>query len=368
MLTRKLRNPIESARTGSYSYRDSGVDVDAAANLVRSIRPVVAKTGRPGADTTLGGFGAVFDLSKIRQRDPLLVAAADGVGTKLMVATEIGMHDRIGIDLVAMCVNDLVVQGAEPLFFLDYFATGRLSAEKTQAIIDSIAIGCQQAGCALIGGETAEMPGFYRNDEYDIAGFAVGVVERESLLPKRNDIAVGDVLLGLASNGVHANGFSLVRQLVQDRGARYDAPPPFESESHTLGEALLQPSRIYVKSVLATLPGDIKALAHITGGGMIDNVPRVLPDNLTVRIELGQWTVPPVFGWIAGDGDVNHREMLRTFNCGIGMVAIVSPDAADNAIEKFKAAGEEVYRLGKVEESLSSTDPAVLIEDELKLG
>ena len=367
MLARKLRKPIESARTGSYSYRDSGVDVDAAANLVRSIRPVVAKTGRPGADTTLGGFGAVFDLAKIRQRDPLLVAAADGVGTKLMVATEIGMHDRIGIDLVAMCVNDLVVQGAEPLFFLDYFATGRLTAEKTQAIIDSIAFGCQQAGCALIGGETAEMPGFYRNDEYDIAGFAVGVVERERLLPKRNDIAVGDVLLGLASNGVHANGFSLVRRLVRDRGLRYDDPPPFESQGRTLGEALLEPSRIYVDSVLAALKGDIKALAHITGGGMIDNVPRVLPDELAVRIQLEQWRAPPVFEWIAGDGDVDQREMLRTFNCGIGMVAVVEPSAADDATKDFEAAGETVYRLGKVEARPDGADLGVFTEGKLKL-
>ena len=328
-------------------YRDAGVDIDAGAELVRRIAPLAAATARPGADAALGGFGAVFDLAAAgRWRDPLLVAAADGVGTKAMVAAAVGRHHGVGVDLVAMCVNDLVVQGAEPLFFLDYFATGALSVDAAAAAVAGIAEGCRRAGCALIGGETAEMPGLYRPGHYDLAGFAVGAVERERLLPRR-DVRPGDAVLGLASDGVHANGFSLVRRLVADRGLSWDAPAPF-APGRALGEALLDPTRIYVGAVLAALPRGVKALAHVTGGGLTENLPRALPPTLGIRVDLASWPLPPAFAWIAGEGGVPRDEMLRTFNCGIGMAAVVDRAAADEAAAAFAAAGETVFRIGEV--------------------
>lgn len=331
-------------------YRDAGVDIDAGAELVRRIAPLAATTARPGADAALGGFGAVFDLAAAgRRRDPLLVAAADGVGTKTTIAAAVGRHRGVGVDLVAMCVNDLVVQGAEPLFFLDYFATGALSVDAAAEVVAGAAEGCRRAGCALIGGETAEMPGLYRPGHYDLAGFAVGAVERERLLPRR-DIRPGDAVLGLASDGVHANGFSLVRRLVADRGLSWEAPAPF-APGRALGEALLEPTRIYVAAVLAALaaaPQGIKALAHVTGGGLAENLPRALPPTLGAGIDIASWPLPPVFAWIAGEGALPRDEMLRTFNCGIGMAAVTDSGAADEAEAAFAAAGETVYRIGEV--------------------
>ncbi len=329
-----------------YRYAGAGVDIDAGAELVRRIAPLAARTARPGADAALGGFGGMFDLAAGQWRDPLLVAATDGAGTKSMLAAEVGRHDGIGIDLVAMCVNDLAVHGAEPLFFLDYFATGALSVETAAAVVAGIAEGCRAAGCALIGGETAEMPGLYGRGHYDIAGFAVGAVERDRVLPRR-DVCAGDALIGLASSGVHANGFSLVRRLVADRGLSWAAPAPFD-RGRSLGDALLEPTRIYVPAVRAALPAGIKALAHVTGGGLVDNLPRALPPALGARIDLDTWPAPPVFQWIAGDGDVGRDEMLRTFNCGIGMVAVTAADAAGDAAAAFAAAGETAYRIGEV--------------------
>ncbi len=304
------------------SYRDAGVDIDAGNALVRRIGPAVRATERPGAMGGLGGFGALFDLKAAGYSDPILVAATDGVGTKLKIAVETGRHATIGIDLVAMCVNDLVVQGAEPLFFLDYFASGALSVEIAAEVISGIAEGCRQAGAALIGGETAEMPGLYAGGDYDMAGFAVGAVERNALLP-RGDILPGDVILGLASSGVHSNGYSLVRRIVEKSGVRYDAPAPFEP-GRTLGEALIEPTRIYVKPLLAAIrqSGAVKGLEHITGGGIVENLPRILPAGTTAEIDLDAIPVPPVFGWLAREGPVEEAEMLRAFNCGVGMVVI----------------------------------------------
>ena len=341
-----------SSSGGASRYRDAGVDIDSGAELVRRIAPLAAGTARPGADAALGGFGGLFDLAAGRWRDPLLVAATDGVGTKSLVAAAAGRHGGIGIDLVAMCVNDLVAQGAEPLFFLDYFATGALLVDAAAAVVAGVAEGCRQAGCALIGGETAEMPGLYRDGHYDLAGFAVGAVERERLLP-RTDVRAGDALLGLASGGVHANGFSLVRRIVADRGLAWESPAPF-APGLALGEALLAPTRIYVPAVLAALeaaPGAVKALAHITGGGLVDNPPRALPPGLGARIDLESWRPPPVFGWLAGAGGVARGEMLRTFNCGIGMVAVVDADSAESVAAALEAGGETVCRIGKVVET-----------------
>jgi phosphoribosylformylglycinamidine cyclo-ligase len=310
-------------------------------------------TARPGATGELGGFGGVFDLAAAGFRDPVLVAATDGVGTKLKLAASVGKHDTIGIDLVAMCVNDLVVQGAEPLFFLDYFATGKLEIDAAQAVMDGIAAGCREAGCALIGGETAELPGMYQRGEYDLAGFAVGAVERGGLLTREGQgtgdgVTEGDEILGLASTGVHSNGFSLVRRIVEQTGAELDAPAPF-APNQPLGEALLAPTRIYVRGALAGIrSGGVRALAHITGGGLVENIPRVLPDGLAVTLDAAAWPVPPVFEWLASGGDIAPREMVRTFNCGVGMAVIVDPARADDIAAAFEAAGEEVHRIGKV--------------------
>ncbi|CAN0653281.1 phosphoribosylformylglycinamide cyclo-ligase [Nitratireductor aquimarinus] len=330
------------------TYADAGVDIDAGSRLVDMIKPMVRATRRPGADSEIGGFGGLFDLKAAGFTDPVLVAANDGVGTKLKIAIEADKHDTVGIDLVAMCVNDLVVQGAEPLFFLDYFATGKLDPDQGAAIVSGIAEGCKQAGCALIGGETAEMPGMYHGDDYDLAGFAVGAAERGRLLPT-GDIAEGDVLLGLASSGVHSNGFSLVRRIVSDAGLEWSDKAPF-APGQTLGEALLEPTRIYVKSLLATLKAawGIKALAHITGGGFPENLPRVLPDHLAADIDLDAIDVPPVFSWLAGTGGVAEREMLSTFNCGIGMVVAVAADEAAQIAALLQEAGESVTMLGQI--------------------
>ncbi len=338
-------------RKNGLTYADSGVDIDAGNRLVDLIKPMVRATARPGADAEIGGFGGLFDLKAAGFKDPVLVAATDGVGTKVMIAIETGLHGAIGIDLVAMSVNDLVVQGAEPLFFLDYFACGKLDPEAAAAIVAGIAEGCRESGCALIGGETAEMPGLYKDGDYDLGGFAVGAAERATLLP-RPDIAPGDVVLGLTSSGLHSNGFSLVRKIVEGSGLGFDAPAPF-APVMTLGAALLTPTRLYVKSCLRAIreTGAVKALAHITGGGFTDNIPRVVPEHLGVTIELSHVPVLPVFKWLAEQGGVAEEELLRTFNCGIGMIAIVKPDAVDNVSEVLVANGETVTRLGEVVEA-----------------
>ena len=313
-----------------YTYKAAGVDIDRGAALVEAIKPLAAATRRPGTEARLGGFGAVFDLGEAGFRDPVLISATDGVGTKLMVAQAVGRHRGVGIDLVAMCVNDVLAQGAEPLFFLDYLATGRLDLEAARELVAGIAEGCREAGCALVGGETAELPGLYDEGGYDLAGFAVGAAEREALLP-RDDIAEGDVVLGLSSSGLHANGFSLVRHIVADRGLGYRDPAPFAPQT-SLGEALLTPTRIYVKSGLAAVrAGHLKALAHITGGGLIDNIPRVLPPGLGAELDAALWPLPPVFAWLAEGGGMAHAELARSFNCGIGMVAVAAPDQSEAA-------------------------------------
>jgi phosphoribosylformylglycinamidine cyclo-ligase len=330
------------------TYAQSGVDIDAGNRMVELIKPLVKATARPGADAEIGGFGGLFDLKRAGFKDPVLVAANDGVGTKVKIAIESGLHATIGIDLVAMSVNDLVVQGAEPLFFLDYFATGKLDPKIGAAVVKGIADGCRQAGCALIGGETAEMPGVYHGDDYDLAGFAVGAAERGAILP-RNDVKAGDVVLGLASSGVHSNGYSLVRRIVAKSKLKWSGPAPFDKK-RKLGAAVLAPTRIYVKPLLAAIRQTkaIKALAHITGGGFPDNIPRVLPKNVGARIDIGSIPVPPVFRWLAETGGVAEKEMLRTFNCGIGMIAVVEPRAADKVAAILKREGERVVRLGEL--------------------
>ncbi|WP_040489511.1 phosphoribosylformylglycinamidine cyclo-ligase [Fulvimarina pelagi] len=346
------------------TYRDSGVDIDAGIAMVERIKPHVRSTRRPGADGEIGGFGGLFDLKALGLNDPLLVAANDGVGTKLRVAIEANRHDTIGIDLVAMCVNDLVVQGAEPLFFLDYFATGRLDPDQGEAIVRGIAEGCRQAGCALIGGETAEMPGLYARDDYDLAGFSVGAVERNRLLPS-GDIHRGDVILGLLSSGVHSNGYSLVRRIVERSGVSYEDAAPFETDE-TLGDALLKPTRIYVKPLLEVFAKThaVKALAHITGGGFVENIPRILPNNLRADIDLARVPVPPVFRWLAEEGKLEIGEMLRTFNCGIGMALIVAEGEAAAVSAMLQSAGERVVLLGRV---LQNKGEAVTFNGELAL-
>ena len=335
-------------RKNGLTYADSGVDIDAGNRLVDLIKPMVRATARAGAGAEIGGFGGLFDLKAAGYTDPILVAATDGVGTKLKIAIETGIHDGIGVDLVAMSVNDLVVQGAEPLFFLDYFACGKLDPEATAAIVAGIAEGCRESGCALIGGETAEMPGLYKDGDYDLGGFAVGAAERGTLLP-RPDIAAGDAVIGLASSGVHSNGFSLVRKIVELSGLSFDAPAPF-SPVMTLGGALLTPTRLYVKSCLRAIneSGAVKGLAHITGGGFTDNIPRVLPSHLGVGIDLSRLPVLPVFKWLAERGGIAEPELLRTFNCGIGMIAIVEPDAVEQVSEILVTNGETVTVLGEV--------------------
>jgi phosphoribosylformylglycinamidine cyclo-ligase len=340
---------LTSSSPSSLTYRDAGVDIEAGDALVEAIKPLARSTGRSGAMGGLGGFGALFDLKAAGYRDPVLVASTDGVGTKLRLAIEAGRHDTVGIDLVAMCVNDLVVQGAEPLFFLDYFATGRLRVEAARTVIAGIAEGCRRAGCALVGGETAEMPGMYAAEDYDLAGFAVGAAERGALLP-RGDVAPGDALLGLGSSGVHSNGFSLVRRVVEASGVHLRDPAPFGAGG-TLADALLEPTRIYVRPLLALRrAGLLKAAAHVTGGGLPGNVPRALPAGVEAVLDAGAWPVPPVFRWLAGAaGAIAADEMLRVFNCGIGMVLVVAPDAAEEAERALSTAGEAVFRIGRIE-------------------
>lgn len=329
------------------TYRDAGVDIDTGNALVEAIGPLAAATRRAGVLGALGGFGGLFDVKACGFSDPVLVAATDGVGTKLKLAIETGIHDGIGVDLVAMNVNDLVVQGAEPLFFLDYFACGKLDLGVATAVIGSIAKGCKEAGCALIGGETAEMPGLYAPGDYDLAGFAVGAVERDLLLP-RKDIAKGDVILALPSSGVHANGFSLVRRIVDDAGLRWNDPAPFAREM-MLGPALLAPTRIYVRQVLETIrrTGAVKGLAHITGGGLTDNVPRVLPKDLSAEIDLAAFALPPVFAWLMHEARLPKEEMLRTFNCGIGMVLIAGPLDVEHVLATLNGGAKVIGAIGE---------------------
>jgi phosphoribosylformylglycinamidine cyclo-ligase len=327
------------------TYADAGVDIDAGNALVDRIKPAAARTKRSGVMDGLGGFGALFDLKAAGFNDPILVGATDGVGTKLRIAIDTGNLSTIGIDLVAMCVNDLVCQGAEPLFFLDYFATGKLDLDSGTEIINGIAKGCELSGCALIGGETAEMPGMYHGDDFDLAGFAVGAMERGGALP--DGVREGDILLGLGSNGVHSNGFSLVRKVVDHAGLTWDAAAPFADM--TVGEALLAPTRLYVTQVLAAIKaGGVHALAHITGGGLTENLPRVLPEGLGADIDLSAWELPSVFKWLSQAGGTGEADMLKTFNCGIGMIVVVDAGAADAVADVLRGAGETVTRIGTV--------------------
>ena len=339
------------------TYAQAGVDIDAGNRMVDLIKPLVRATRRAGADAEIGGFGGLFDLKRTGFKDPVLVAATDGVGTKVKIAIETGRHDTIGIDLVAMSVNDLVVQGAEPLFFLDYFACSRLDPQIGAAVVAGIAKGCRESGCALIGGETAEMPGIYRDGDYDLAGFAVGAVERGDILP-RSGIAAGDVLLGLASSGVHSNGFSLVRKVAEHAGLAWSAPAPFDP-ARSLGEAVLVPTKLYVKSCLAAMRETkaVKAFAHITGGGFPDNIPRVLPAGFGVDLDLAAVPVLPVFKWLASAGQVAQAEMLRTFNCGIGMIAVTAAADADAVAAVLTREGESVVRLGKIVPAAADAAP-----------
>ncbi len=331
----------------SYTYKDAGVDIDAGEALVERIKPMAASTKRAGSDADLGGFGGLFDLKAAGYNDPILVAATDGVGTKLRVALEAGIHDTVGIDLVAMCVNDLVVQGAEPLFFLDYMATGHLDVDQMADVVSGIAEGCRQSGSVLIGGETAEMPGMYKGGDYDLAGFSVGAAERGTLL-NGSTVAEGDILIGLASSGIHSNGYSLVRRIIEDRGFAYSDPCPFEA-GKSIGEAFLAPTKIYVKSCLKAIrAGHVKALSHITGGGFLENVPRVLPKNTEAVIDSSAWELPAVFNFLREQGNIETREMARTFNCGIGMVLVIAPESVDEAMGILTSEGETVYRLGEI--------------------
>ncbi|MEM7745593.1 MAG: phosphoribosylformylglycinamidine cyclo-ligase [Pseudomonadota bacterium] len=334
-----------SDRPNRLTYADAGVDIDAGDALVERIKPAAASTNRPGVMEGLGGFGALFDPRAAGFQDPVLVAATDGVGTKLRIAVETGRLDTVGIDLVAMCVNDLICQGAEPLFFLDYLATGKLDVESAARVVSGIAEGCRQAGCALIGGETAEMPGMYTGDDFDLAGFAVGAMERGTGLPRA--VAEGDALIGLPSSGVHSNGYSLVRRILSDADLGWETPAPFADS--TLGEVLLAPTRIYVRSVLPLVrQGTVHAMAHITGGGLTGNTPRVLPDGLGAEIDLDAWDLPGVFRWLINQSGLETAEALRTFNCGIGMVLVVPADRAEDVMSALADADEEAFRLGTV--------------------
>ena len=337
------------------TYRDAGVDVDAGNAFVEAIKPAVKSTTRPGMMGGIGGFGGLFDLKAAGFNDPILVAATDGVGTKLKLAIESGIHNTVGIDLVAMCVNDLLAQGAEPLFFLDYFATGKLELDMGAAVVEGIAEGCRQAGCGLIGGETAEMPGMYAGGDYDLAGFSVGAVERDAVLPRA--AVEGDVLLGLASSGPHSNGYSLIRKIVAQSGLAWDAPSPFGEG--TVAESLITPTRIYVKSCLAAMRASdqVRSFAHITGGGLTENIPRVLSDDLAAKIDVTTWTRPAVFDWIAKEGGVDEAKMRRAFNCGIGMVVVVAPDAEEKVRAALEGEGETVSRIGNV---IARADDAVV--------
>jgi len=360
---RRARHGSEAISTNDdsnrYSYKAAGVDIDAGDALVEAIKPAAAATRRPGVMGGLGGFGGLFDIKAAGFRDPLLVAATDGVGTKLKIAIAAGRHETIGIDLVAMNVNDLVVQGAEPLFFLDYFATSRLDVAAAASVVKGIAEGCRIAGCALIGGETAEMPGLYAGGDYDLAGFCVGAVERDQVLTGAG-VAPGDVLLGLTSSGVHSNGYSLVRRIVEGEGFSYADPAPF-APGLTLGEALLTPTRIYVKPLLAAIrSGGIKAMAHITGSGIVGNLPRALPDGVTAELDAATWSLPPVIDWLRQIGRLDPGELLNTFNCGLGMIVVVEAASADRLTSLLQAAGETVHRVGQLVAAAPDAAPVVV--------
>ncbi len=337
-----------SERPNGLTYAQAGVDIDAGNALVERIKPLAKSTRRAGAEASLGGFGALFDLKAAGYDDPLLVTTTDGVGTKLKVAIETGLHGTVGIDLVGMCVNDLLAQGAEPLMFLDYYATGKLDVEAAAAVVAGIAEGCRQAGCALVGGETAEMPGMYAEGDYDMAGFCVGAVDRDKVLPRLGDQKPGDILIGLASSGPHSNGYSLVRRIVERSGLGWDAEAPFAT-GQSLAEALLAPTRIYVKTVLPHLKaGRIEGLAHITGGGLIENPPRAIAEGLEARFDWNAWQLPPVFQWLQETGGVADQEMRRTFNCGIGMVLIVDTHDLPDVLEGLVRAGEDAFVIGEL--------------------
>jgi phosphoribosylaminoimidazole synthetase len=337
-----------SDRPNGLTYAQAGVDIDAGAALVERIKPLAKSTRRAGAEASLGGFGALFDLRAAGYDDPLLVTTTDGVGTKLKVAIETGIHDTVGIDLVAMCVNDLLAQGAEPLMFLDYFATGKLDVEAAATVVGGIAEGCRQSGCALVGGETAEMPGMYAEGDYDMAGFCVGAVDRDKVLPRMGDQKPGDILVGLGSSGPHSNGYSLVRRIVERSGLPWDAPAPFE-EGKTLAQALLAPTRIYVKTVLPHLKaGRIKGLAHITGGGLIENPPRAIAEGLVAKFDWDAWLLPPVFAWLQEVGGVSDHELRRTFNCGVGLMLIVDPHDLADVLEGLVRDNEDAFVIGEL--------------------
>jgi phosphoribosylaminoimidazole synthetase len=337
-----------SERPNGLTYAQAGVDIDAGNALVERIKPLAKSTRRAGAEASLGGFGALFDLKAAGYADPLLVTTTDGVGTKLKVAIETGLHDTVGVDLVGMCVNDLLAQGAEPLMFLDYYATGKLDVEAAAAVVAGIAEGCRQAGCALVGGETAEMPGMYAEGDYDMAGFCVGAVDRDKVLPRLSDQQAGDILVGIASSGPHSNGYSLVRRIVERSGLAWDAPCPFAT-GKTLAQALLTPTRIYIKTVLPHLKARrVKGLAHITGGGLVENPPRAIADGLVPRFDWNAWETPPVFQWLAQTGGVAEAEMRRTFNCGVGLVLIVGPHDLPQVLEGLVRDGEDAFVMGEL--------------------
>lgn len=343
--------------TAPLSYRDAGVDINAGNQLIDRIKPIAKKTGRPGVLDGLGGFGALFELPTDRYHQPVLVSGTDGVGTKLKLAIDTGIHDTIGIDLVAMCVNDLIVQGAEPLFFLDYYATGKLDLDIAESVIKGIGEGCEQAGAALIGGETAEMPGMYAKDDYDLAGFCVGVVEKENIINGSN-VKSGDVLIGIASSGPHSNGYSLIRKVIETTKA--DLSEPFGDS--TLGATLLKPTRIYVKTLLELIKTiNVHAFAHITGGGLTENLPRVLPDNLHAEIDSTSWQRPAVFEWLQKSGNITDEEMHRTFNCGIGMVVCVSEQDRDTTMNILEQQGETVRAIGTIEQNKSGQNGDTVI-------
>ena len=336
-------------RPNGLTYADAGVDIDAGETLVEAIKPLAKSTRRPGADAALGGFGALFDLKAAGFEDPLIVTTTDGVGTKLRIAIDTNRHDTVGIDLVAMCVNDLLAQGAEPLMFLDYFATGKLEVEAARRVVSGIAEGCRQAGCALVGGETAEMPGMYDAGDYDLAGFSVGAVERGRVLPRLDEQAAGDVIIGLASSGPHSNGYSLIRKVVEKSGLGWDAPAPFAPE-RTLADVLMEPTRVYVKAVLPLMKsGLVKGGAHITGGGLVENPPRAIAKGLKAELDYAAWPLPPVFEWLGEVGGVSDHELRRTFNCGVGFILIVSPENAEPVLAALLNAGEAAFVCGQLQ-------------------
>ena len=337
-----------SERPNGLTYAEAGVDIDAGNALVEAIKPLARATRRAGADASLGGFGALFDLKAAGYDDPLLVSTTDGVGTKLKIAIETGLRGTVGIDLVAMCVNDLLAQGAEPLLFLDYYATGKLDVETAKRVVAGIAEGCRQAGCALSGGETAEMPGMYGDGDYDLAGFCVGAVERDALLPRLDDQQPGDLLIGLGSSGPHSNGYSLVRRIVEKSGLSWTDPAPF-APGKTLAQALMTPTRIYIAAMMPLIrAGLIKACAHITGGGLIENPPRVLADGVTANFDWNAWDMPAVFQWRQATGGVADEEMRRTFNCGVGLMLVVAPQDAEPVLAALLQAGEDAFVCGQL--------------------